>query len=84
MRRHYRLAYFVFFLKLSELSETVIFVLRNKRSQVTKLHVFHHIATVTLIYLLINHNKKNGGYFSFNLHRLITDFNLFIILFSFL
>ncbi|EDW61875.1 very long chain fatty acid elongase AAEL008004 [Drosophila virilis] len=60
MKRHFRLAYFLFWLKLSELMETMIFVLRKKQSQVTKLHVFHHITTVTLIYMLINHNRKNG------------------------
>lgn len=82
MRRHYRLAYFVFLLKLSELSETVVFVLRKKQSQVTKLHVFHHFATVTLIYLLINHNEKNGGYFSFNLQTEITDLNFVYLIFG--
>ncbi|XP_017960217.1 elongation of very long chain fatty acids protein AAEL008004 [Drosophila navojoa] len=60
MARHFRLAYFLFWLKLSELIETVIFVMRQKQNQVTKLHVFHHISTVTLIYMLINHNRKNG------------------------
>lgn len=62
MARHFRLAYFLFWLKLSELIETVIFVMRQKQNQVTKLHVFHHISTVTLIYMLINHNRKNGAY----------------------
>lgn len=61
MKRHFRLAYFLFWLKLSELMETMIFVLRKKQNQVTKLHVFHHITTVTLIYMLINHNRKNGA-----------------------
>ncbi|XP_034479811.1 elongation of very long chain fatty acids protein AAEL008004 [Drosophila innubila] len=57
-KRHFKLAYFLFWLKLSELIETIIFVLRKKQNQVTKLHVFHHISTITLIYLLINHNSN--------------------------
>ncbi|XP_032590631.1 elongation of very long chain fatty acids protein 7 [Drosophila grimshawi] len=60
MKRHFSLAYFLFWLKISELMETIIFVLRRKQNQVTKLHIFHHISTVTLIYMLINHNETNG------------------------
>lgn len=63
MQRLFRLEYFLFWLKLSELIETVIFIMRKKQSQVTKLHVFHHISTVTLVYVLIHYNE-NGGYFS--------------------
>ncbi|EDW02582.1 GH22079, partial [Drosophila grimshawi] len=59
MKRHFSLAYFLFWLKISELMETIIFVLRRKQNQVTKLHIFHHISTVTLIYMLINHNETN-------------------------
>ncbi|XP_062128346.1 elongation of very long chain fatty acids protein 7 [Drosophila sulfurigaster albostrigata] len=57
-KRHFSLAYFLFWLKLSELIETVIFVMRHKQNQVTKLHIFHHITTITLIYMLINHNDN--------------------------
>ncbi|XP_051860080.1 uncharacterized protein LOC117571322 isoform X2 [Drosophila albomicans] len=57
-KRHFSLSYFLFWLKLSELIETVIFVLRHKQNQVTKLHIFHHITTITLIYMLINYNEN--------------------------
>lgn len=77
--RQLRLAYFLFWLKLSELIETVIFIMRKKQSQVTKLHVFHHITTVTLIYMLIHYNN-NGEYFSQYLLKWKT---LFICLFVF-
>lgn len=58
VRRHFSLAYFLFWLKLSELTETAIFVLRQKQNQVTKLHLFHHVATLTLVYLLIHFNQN--------------------------
>ncbi|XP_011186224.1 elongation of very long chain fatty acids protein 4 [Zeugodacus cucurbitae] len=48
-----RVTYFTFWLKISELSETIVFVLRKKQNQVSYLHVFHHCSTVTLIYLLL-------------------------------
>lgn len=58
VRRHFSLAYFLFWLKLSELVETMIFVLRQKQNQVTKLHLFHHVATLTLVYVLIHFNQN--------------------------
>uniref|UniRef100_A0A1B0G3G1 Elongation of very long chain fatty acids protein n=1 Tax=Glossina morsitans morsitans TaxID=37546 RepID=A0A1B0G3G1_GLOMM len=38
------------FVKNFELVETVLFVLRKKQNQVTALHIFHHIAVITLGY----------------------------------
>lgn len=35
-------------LRASELSETVTFVLRKKYSQISFLHVYHHISTLAL------------------------------------
>lgn len=47
----YHLTAFSFWLKASEMCETMVFVLRKKYNQVSFLHVFHHCATVTLIFL---------------------------------
>ncbi|XP_001361238.4 elongation of very long chain fatty acids protein 7 [Drosophila pseudoobscura] len=58
VRRYYELAYFLFFLKTSELLETVIFVLRKKQNQVSNLHLFHHLSTLTLVYILIHYNQN--------------------------
>ncbi|XP_017045105.1 elongation of very long chain fatty acids protein F [Drosophila ficusphila] len=75
VRRYYSLAYFLFWLKLSELLETVIFVLRKKQKQVSKLHIFHHLSTVTLVYLLINHNENgDAAYFSVFLNSIVHVF----------
>lgn len=38
-------------LRLAELIETVVFVLRKKQSQVSALHVYHHISTATIIWI---------------------------------
>lgn len=51
-------AYHTFFLKLVELVETVFFVLRKKQSQVSKLHVYHHVSTAILGYIMV---KYTGG-----------------------
>lgn len=58
VRRHFELSHFLFWLKLSELIETVIFVLRKKQNQVSKLHIFHHFSTVTLVYVLMHFNEN--------------------------
>ncbi|XP_016968196.1 elongation of very long chain fatty acids protein 7 [Drosophila biarmipes] len=72
VQRYYSLAFFIFWLKMSELLETVIFVLRKKQNQVSKLHVFHHISTVTLAYLLINVNQNGtAAYFCAFLNSIV-------------
>ncbi|XP_017096688.2 very long chain fatty acid elongase 7 [Drosophila bipectinata] len=72
VRRHFSLAYFLFWLKLSELVETMIFVLRQKQNQVTKLHLFHHVATLTLVYLLIHYNQNgSSAYFCAFLNSIV-------------
>lgn len=42
---------FSYWLKVSEMSETIVFLLRKKNNQVTLLHVFHHCVTVTFVYI---------------------------------
>lgn len=51
-------AYHTFLLKLVELVETVFFVLRKKQNQVSKLHVYHHVSTAMLGYIM---TKYIGG-----------------------
>ncbi|XP_076618538.1 very long chain fatty acid elongase 1 [Colletes latitarsis] len=38
-------------LKLIDLSETIVFVLRKKKNQITVLHVYHHVSTLLIIWL---------------------------------
>ncbi|XP_034120455.1 elongation of very long chain fatty acids protein 7 [Drosophila guanche] len=58
VKRYFQLSYFLFWVKMSELLETVIFVLRKKQNQVSNLHIFHHFSTLTLIYMLIHYNQN--------------------------
>lgn len=48
-------AYQTFLLKLVELVETVFFVLRKKQNQVSKLHVYHHVSTAMLAWILVKY-----------------------------
>jgi len=45
---HYTYCYFL--LKVVDLVETIFFVLRKKNSQVSFLHVYHHIMMVLFVY----------------------------------
>lgn len=47
----YKFTCFMYLLKISEMSETVVFVLRKKWNQISFLHVFHHSVMVLLIFL---------------------------------
>lgn len=47
----YSLGYCYFLLKIYDLIETFFFVLRKKQSQVSFLHVYHHIMILFFVYL---------------------------------
>ncbi|XP_061392609.1 elongation of very long chain fatty acids protein 4 [Musca vetustissima] len=55
------LTYVTFWLKIIELTDTVVFVLRKKRNQITYLHVFHHSSTITMVYLMLRYYRGNGA-----------------------
>lgn len=61
----YKFALAIYFLKASEMCETVIFVLRKKWNQVSVLHVFHHCAVLVLAYLagMSGHSKLLNNLF---------------------
>lgn len=50
----YDIANFLYWLKVTELSETIVFILRKKMNQVSLLHVFHHCSTIGLVYTSIS------------------------------
>ncbi|KAL0871670.1 hypothetical protein ABMA27_004189 [Loxostege sticticalis] len=45
--------------KVTELLDTVFFVLRKKQNQVTFLHVYHHTFTMTISWLLVKYGKTD-------------------------
>ena len=49
-------------MKVVDLIETVIFVLRKKQNQVSYLHVYHHASTVIVTYITVKYVA--GGMFS--------------------
>ena len=49
--------YFIL-LRLAELTETVVFVLRKKQKQVSILHLYHHTSTVSLIWLFMKYSPS--------------------------
>ncbi|KAG5668584.1 hypothetical protein PVAND_016520 [Polypedilum vanderplanki] len=50
--------YLFMHLRLLELIETIFFVLRKKFNQVSALHMYHHISTITLCWIFL---KYRGG-----------------------
>lgn len=42
-------------LRLSEFVETIMFVLRKKNNQISTLHIFHHVAVVSISYLFFKY-----------------------------
>lgn len=48
--------WFVNFVRVSELIETVFFVLRKKHNQISLLHVYHHIGTICGVWLTLKYD----------------------------
>ncbi|XP_055921151.1 elongation of very long chain fatty acids protein 1-like [Eupeodes corollae] len=71
-------SYFAFWLKVSELSETLVFVLRKKQRQVSFLHVFHHCATLFLVFQLPRSYRGGAA-----LYPLFLNCNVHIIMYSY-
>ncbi|CAO1430587.1 unnamed protein product [Diamesa serratosioi] len=46
-------------IRMAELLETVFFILRKKNSQVSKLHVYHHVSSVLFFWCFV---KFNSGF----------------------
>lgn len=55
--------WWLYMVKLIDLSETVVFVLRKKANQITFLHVYHHISTAVILWLFVKFMP--GGMFTF-------------------
>lgn len=58
------LVFKIYLLKVFELTDTVIFVLRKKQRQISFLHVFHHSSTITVAWLPIHYFKSSANWFS--------------------
>lgn len=58
--RYKKLLWWFLMLRLAELSETVVFVLRKKQNQVSTLHVYHHISTAAIVWLFIKYAESEN------------------------
>lgn len=58
-------------LRLVELIETVVFVLRKKQNQVSVLHVYHHISTAGLLWLFLKYGRNEMGIYTCALNSMV-------------
>jgi GNS1/SUR4 family len=57
MREIYKCYWWCICLRTSEFLETIVFVLRKKKNQVSFLHIYHHIAVVTLMWIFLKYHS---------------------------
>lgn len=55
--------FLTYWIKVSEMIETVVFVLRRKGKQITKLHIYHHCMTLLISYFCVAYGFKSGWFF---------------------
>lgn len=58
----FSVAFLTYWIKVSEMIETVVFVLRRKEKQITKLHVYHHCVTLILVYFIVVLGFRSGWF----------------------
>lgn len=51
-------------LRMIELVETVIFVLRKKQNQVSALHIYHHMSTIVLLWIFLKYSPSKWNHSS--------------------
>ncbi|KAL5273388.1 hypothetical protein ACFFRR_000243 [Megaselia abdita] len=59
----YSVGNLTYWIKVSEMVETVVFVLRRKEKQITNLHVYHHCVTLIIVYFIIVNGFRSGWFF---------------------
>ncbi|XP_045534233.1 elongation of very long chain fatty acids protein 7-like [Papilio machaon] len=70
-RRMLHLCWVYYFSKLSEFADTIFFVLRKKKSQITWLHLYHHALTPFEAWLLVKFIAGGHGTFSNVVNNLV-------------
>ncbi|VVC92321.1 elongation of very long chain fatty acids protein 7-like [Leptidea sinapis] len=70
-KRMLHLCWVYYFSKLSEFADTVFFVLRKKKSQITWLHLYHHSLTPFEAWLLVKFIAGGHGTFSNIINNLV-------------
>lgn len=57
-KRILKVWYFGLSVRMAELSETVIFVLRKKQNQVSFLHLYHHVGTIFGVWITLKYDAS--------------------------
>ncbi|CAH0728000.1 unnamed protein product, partial [Brenthis ino] len=70
-RRMLHLCWVYYFSKLSEFADTIFFVLRKKKSQITWLHLYHHSLTPFEAWILVKFIAGGHGTFSNIVNNLV-------------
>lgn len=58
-------------LRLIELVETVVFVLRKKQSQVSILHVYHHVSTAAMLWIFLKYGMNEMGIYTCAINSMV-------------
>lgn len=58
-------------LRIIELVETCVFVLRKKQVQVSPLHVYHHISTAAMLWIFLKHRVNEMGIYPCALNSMV-------------
>ena len=59
---HLKVGWFTLILRTSEFFETIVFVLRKKQNQVSWLHIYHHIAVVSLYWAFFKYSAPGNEF----------------------
>lgn len=54
----HKVTWFFMLLRIFELSETIFFILRKKKCQITHLHLYHHVSSILIFWIFF---KYSGG-----------------------
>lgn len=53
-----RVWWFCLMIRVAELSETLVFILRKKTNQVSPLHLYHHMSTIFIVWLALKFDGR--------------------------
>ncbi|KAF4532065.1 hypothetical protein B566_EDAN018111 [Ephemera danica] len=66
-----RASYMYFLLKIFDLVDTILYVVRGKPNQITFLHMFHHITVLIISWLVANYAPDGHATFSLLLNTIV-------------
>ncbi|XP_029158402.1 elongation of very long chain fatty acids protein AAEL008004-like, partial [Nylanderia fulva] len=55
---HTQIMWWVLLVKIADCTETIMFILRNKDKQLSILHLYHHISSVVIAWLIVRYYSE--------------------------